>query len=98
MFRCYDAFEFVRLTFFGWTAPIAGSLHDGLAPAPLLVHLSATIVLGGQAAVNSFQSVHFREVMASQPTNWFWRHKPGIPRLASERQLSVASTTSATDG
>ena len=53
--------------------------------------LSAVIVLDGWLAVNVIQQAHLQDVTESRLTNWFRRHKRGIPRLDRERQLPVLS-------
>jgi hypothetical protein len=47
-------------------APIAGPCHEGLAPAPILSHASAVILLGGKSMVNFFQRAELPGVMAPE--------------------------------
>ena len=76
----------VCLTLYGCTAPIAGSFHEGHRPAPRLVHRYVAILLGGRPAVNSFESARLYDLVDSDPTNWFRRHKHARPWIGGRRQ------------
>jgi hypothetical protein len=81
--------DFDGITLYEAPAPIAGPCHEVLAPAPILSHASAVIVLGGRSVVNFFQRAELPGVMESDPTDWFRRPKHARPEICGQRQLRV---------